>query len=463
MGYCSRGSNCKFHHSDDSIVGPVPPGFPMGGALPPPDVPWTPEQMQMAMDQMQQMVASGQLPEGMPMPPMMPPMPPMRGSGRGLRGRGRGRGGRAGFMGHGAAPVRSQDTLVIENIPSEHLDLAHVNDYFKRFGTITNIDVDAPNSKALVSYATPDEADAAHKNPDVIFGNRFVKVYFQRLEPERPMKPLPSKPNYMTDKGSNVYIAPELRNADAPKPAPTPIDIEKRKLLELRKKKQTLLNMQLSEQKSLLEKLENKDLTPQGRKSIMAMLEKLSTEIKSATEMLKKDMQPTQAMETDAPSDTQNATTEELQAKLASLRQEAASLGLDASGNARGFRGRGRGRGAPSFRGRGGAFNRSLTLDNRTTRVGISQLPSDYDASKLKAYLERFGELQSLDHDQGQLVANYKTRASGEQVFRNGTAIPDVGEVQLSWVEPPPVSVPSQEALEQAHLDADAERENWKR
>ena len=444
MGYCSRGSNCKFQHSDDSIVGPMP-NFP---PLPPPDVMWGPEQMAMAMEHMQQMVASGQLPEGMPMPPF-PPMPPMlagRG-GRGMRGRGRGRGGRGAFPGRSGPPARSQDTLVIENIPTENLNLANVNDYFKRFGTITNIDVDEPNSRAVVSYATHEEAENAHKNPDVIFGNRFVKVYFQRLEPQgRPTKPLPSKTNYMTDEGSNKYIAPELR-AEAPRVQPG--DIERRKLLELRKKKQTLLNMQIAEQKSLLEKLENKDLTPQGRKSIMAMLDKLSTEIKSATETLKQDMQ------------RENATTEELQAKLASLRQEAASLGLDAAGNARG---RGRGRGMP-FRGRGASFNRSFTLDNRTTRVGISQLPSEYDPEKLKSHMEQFGELQSLDRDGDRLVAHFKTRASGEKAMRSGATVPDMGPVQLEWVEAPVMSttpMPSApESLEQAHLES--ERENWKR
>ncbi|WFD02447.1 hypothetical protein MOBT1_001130 [Malassezia obtusa] len=426
------------------IVGPMP-NFP---PLPPPDVMWGPEQMAMAMEHMQQMVASGQLPEGMPMPPF-PPMPPMlagRG-GRGMRGRGRGRGGRGAFPGRSGPPARSQDTLVIENIPTENLNLANVNDYFKRFGTITNIDVDEPNSRAVVSYATHEEAENAHKNPDVIFGNRFVKVYFQRLEPQgRPTKPLPSKTNYMTDEGSNKYIAPELR-AEAPRVQPG--DIERRKLLELRKKKQTLLNMQIAEQKSLLEKLENKDLTPQGRKSIMAMLDKLSTEIKSATETLKQDMQ------------RENATTEELQAKLASLRQEAASLGLDAAGNARG---RGRGRGMP-FRGRGASFNRSFTLDNRTTRVGISQLPSEYDPEKLKSHMEQFGELQSLDRDGDRLVAHFKTRASGEKAMRSGATVPDMGPVQLEWVEAPVMSttpMPSApESLEQAHLES--ERENWKR
>lgn len=452
MGYCSRGNQCKFVHSDDRITAPMPP-IP---GLPPPDVPWAPEQMAMAMEHMQQMIASGQLPEGLPMPPL-PPMPPMlavRGARGGMRGRGA-RGGRGGSMGGRPAPVRSQDTLVIEHIPKEHLNLASVNDYFKRFGTITNIDVDEPGARAVVSYATHDEAERAHSSPDVIFGNRFVKVYFQRLDPPaRPVRPLPSKTHYMKDEGSNKYIAPELR-AQAPEPQPG--DAERRKLLELRKKKQTLLHMQIAEQKALLAKLEHESLTPQGRQSVMAMLEKLSAEIKAATELLKKDLAPPAAP----------ATTEELQAQLASLRQEAASLGLDASGHARG-RGRGRGRAMP-FRGRGAAPGvRSMSLDNRTTRVGVAHLPADVGAEQLHAHLAQFGPLQSLDRDGDRFVAHFQTRGAAEKAMRSGGQVPELRGAELAWVEAPPAGGAGATAAGAAapapleHAEA-ADPENWKR
>lgn len=505
VGYCTRGSNCKFQHSTDSIMGPMPntggmPPFPPGfmppmpfgpdgqlppeiaqaiaeGKLPPPPPPgFDPEQMMRAMQE-------GHMPMGMPFP--MPPGAGGHGRGGPPR-RGRGRGARAGMAGHMPAP-RSQDTLVVENIPPEYLDLVPVNDYFKRFGTITNIQVEPEAARAVISYATPAEAEAAHKSPEVIFGNRFVKVYFQRLEP-RPKRglprngPPPSKPNYMTSKGSNVYLAPELReaaaNSMAPRPAPAE-DAEQRK--ELRRKKQALLNMQLAEQKSLLEKLDNKDITPQGRKSIMVMLEKLSGEIKTSTEMLKKDVSAavapgTGAMDEDAPAGEgeANPTTEQLKEKLASLKQEAASLGLDPSGAPLrggfrgGYRGGFRGRG---FRGRGAApgFNRAqYKLDNRTTRVGVSNLPEGFDADKLREQMEKFGELQSVEAgDEGQMVAVYKTRASGEKAMRSGSTVPELSGAQLAWVEAPKVTAPAaseQDQLEAAAAAEGGEREeNWKR
>ncbi|PKI85393.1 hypothetical protein MVES_000233 [Malassezia vespertilionis] len=460
LGMCSRGATCKFYHSDDSIVGPMPDGtmppmpmpMPMPDGMPmpfPPGMMPPPEQMAFAMEQMQRAMASGEVPGEFPMFPMGPM--PGRGGMRGMRARGRGRGARAGFTGHGAHAARSKDTLVIENIPQEHLALASVNDYFKKFGTITNIEIDEPGAKATVSYATPSEADAAHKNPDVIFGNRFVKVYFQRLDGPPPK---PSKPNYMTDKGSNVYLAPSLRDA------PVPEDQEKLKAAELRKKKQALLTMQLAEQKSLVEKLSHKELTPQGRKSIMVMLETLSAEIKTATEMLKKDLavasNASEAPPVETDTSSAEAMTNELQAKLASLRKEAASLGLE-RGRGRGtLRGRGRG-----FHPRGMPFNRSMTLDNRTTRVGIAGLATDYDQAKVQAHLQRFGPVQSMTHEDGELIVQYRSRASGEMAMRSGATIPEVGDVQLRWVETPQAeSTPA--TLEQAQFDADA-RENWKR
>lgn len=229
---------------------PFMPPFPMGpdGSMPPDMMGMMPmpEHFAQMMQQMQQMAGTN----GMMMGGRGGGM--SRGSARrGSRGRGGStRGGLPSSAPH--APVaRSQDTIVIENIPSENLELVHVNDYFKRFGTITNIEVDKPNKKALVTYATPAEADQAHKSPDVIFGNRFVKVYFQRLE-----RPPPSKPNYMNDKGSNVYLAPELRSATSA--TMTPADEEKHRLLELRKKRQTLVHMQLAEQRRSCKSLKTK-------------------------------------------------------------------------------------------------------------------------------------------------------------------------------------------------------------
>ena len=120
----------------------------------------------------------------------------------------------------------------------------------------------------------------------------------------------------MTEKGSNVYLAPGLREAvEASRGA----DAERIKLNELRKKKQALLEMQLAEQKALLGKLDSPDLTAHGRQSIMSMLDKLSGEISSTMEMVKKDVGAADSAEASGPAESapsDAATTAELQLSL---------------------------------------------------------------------------------------------------------------------------------------------------
>ncbi len=205
-----------------------------------------------------------------------------------------------------------QHTLVIENVPAEHLDLIKVNEYFKKFGTITNISIDKPGSKALVSYSQPNEAKAAHESPDVIFGNRFVKVYFQRLDeaaggPSASQAPTPrpppqaARPNFAP--GSNVYHArPPVGGGSAPGGAAGGgMSEERKKLLEDQRTKQAQLDAKLAEQKGLLAKFGDKDLSAEDKKATMTQLKKLGDEIKSSTEALKAAVEALQSAPKEAP------------------------------------------------------------------------------------------------------------------------------------------------------------------
>ena len=97
--------------------------------------------------------------------------------------RGRGRGGRGTFAGevHSFRPEKRQDrTLVVEKIPEDKLSLDQVNEWFKRFGIVTNVAIDAAGGKALVSFEKHEEAHAAWRSEEAVFGNRFVKVFWHR-------------------------------------------------------------------------------------------------------------------------------------------------------------------------------------------------------------------------------------------------------------------------------------------
>lgn len=100
-----------------------------------------------------------------------------------FRGRGVNRGLRGSFPGeiHKFRPERRNDkTLVVEKIPDDNLRLEQVNEWFKRFGTVTNVAIDSSTAKALISFSKHEEAYAAWKSQEAIFGNRFVKVFWHR-------------------------------------------------------------------------------------------------------------------------------------------------------------------------------------------------------------------------------------------------------------------------------------------
>lgn len=315
---------------------------------------------------------------------------------------------------------RQDKTLVVEKIPEDKLSLGAINDWFKRFGTVTNVAVDAAGHKALVSFSNHEEAYAAWKSEDAVFGNRFVKVFWHR-----PMEGhgqvgarmlAASAP--LIAKVSSKEGAPPSKPA-TPTPAAsastTPRKPTPSSAVSALAEKQKLLEKQIAEQKSLMERLGS--ASAEEKKEIMARLRKLNEEMKPSTpdssagqpssargsrgstprtddqakerERLDKELE----MHHTATEDGGEENTEELKARLEKLKAEAASLGIATDGaesapayggGYRPYRGRGRGRGF--FRGamRGGPPRASMKLDNRPKKLlirgaGSEQLQSVRD------------------------------------------------------------------------------------
>lgn len=231
----------------------------------------------------------------------MPPNPAAGGGGRGTRGfggrgrgRGRGRGGRPGYF-----PSNRQNdntNLVVENIPDEHCDIAKVNEFFKKFGTLTNISVQGHLHKALLQYATHAEASAAYNSPDPIFDNRFVKVYWQKDQQPQQQAPQPSQPT--TDDAGQTGAPPLAKEPHKTEPTPEEVAAkaaefnklmeEKQKkhqermktILELQKQKEQLLQAQIAEQKRLMGKLtSNPNMSRAEKTELLAALKKIAADI----------------------------------------------------------------------------------------------------------------------------------------------------------------------------------------
>lgn len=179
---------------------------------------------------------------------------------------------------------RNDKTLVVEKIPEDKLSLGAINDWFKRFGTVTNVAVDTAGAKALVSFSNHEEAHAAWKSEEAVFGNRFVKVFWHRpMEGHGQMgtRMLAASANLVA-KVAGKDTTPPAKTAAAPAPAPAaPAPTRKATpsaAASALAAKQQLLEKQIAEQKSLMERLGS--ASAEEKKEIMARLRKLNEEMK---------------------------------------------------------------------------------------------------------------------------------------------------------------------------------------
>lgn len=278
--------------------------------------------------------------------------------------------------------------LVIEKVPPEHLNKESVEQYFGRFGKLVEIKVNEQQELVEIQFEGHDQAVEAHKCPEPIFGNRFVKVFWRKHENE-----------------------PEL-------------DVE------------AVRRMQALKQQQFLEK--------------EARRKELTTEMRSVMGEQAGILQQRQQMLQSGKSDPQTQAdmqlkSSQLSLKLKELKQELAVLqGGASSGPSRGgFRGRGsnpysRGGRAPrgNFRGNyGGSFGgpnkfSGASLDRRPRGVLVEGVYPDKDEALRTELASRnyTGYTRKSDHS---VAVEFADRRSAEDFFNNDLA--DFGELKKTW------------------------------
>ncbi|SAM07497.1 hypothetical protein [Absidia glauca] len=313
---------------------------------------------------------------------------PMRIRGRGARHEGGFDGNKMGNRRQEDVPYTNRYTpystkIVVEKIPEENCNIDSVTGFFGKFGKLVNLSVQPDVSRAFLQYASHQEAMAAYQSPAVIFNNRFVKVFWQKVNEEEERKEfieqqrLASQPDPEAVKAKAAQLAKEREERQKKQQE------HLKKVLELQKHQQQLIERQIEEQKKLMERYEHALPGSKEREEIMTAINNLSDSIKSnkATALSStaaipsQPSAPTSSSSTasssppSAPSpsavapsppttpttlDAKKAEMERLKAKLASL--EAAKK----SGYASHRGGRG---GMNTWPGRGGA--RTFSIDNR--------------------------------------------------------------------------------------------------
>ncbi|KAK7058251.1 hypothetical protein VNI00_001882 [Paramarasmius palmivorus] len=361
--------------------------------------------------------------------------------------RGRGRGGKPGSF----RPERRNDkTLVLEKIPDDKLSLEHVNDWFKRFGTVTNVAIDQAHNKALISFATHEEARSAWKSEDAVFNNRFVKVFWHRpMEGQGQVGQRLLAASAPIVSGTNTK---DTSDSKPPQPSQTPSKPAPHNTIAAKQQK---LEQLISEQKSQMSSLDQ--ASSDEKKEIMSRLRAIDEEMKSISASIttggkssavSRDKEQQERERLDKELDLHGAvngeeegkeSTEDLKAKLEKLKAEAARLGIPADpephhgggGGYRPYRGRARGFHRGGFR--GGPPRGSMKLDNRPKKLLVKAEGSD-GLQAIRDWYETTGQLEDATQtEDGGVIVSFRTRHAAEQGFAKGTSIPMLGSVQVTW------------------------------
>ncbi|KAG0744708.1 hypothetical protein G6F57_007813 [Rhizopus arrhizus] len=458
-GYCMKGDVCPYDHGRDRIIvedankNTYMPSMPTGGSVPTMVNRSVPNQQFLGM-------TDAYDPERASLLPTNPALSnDMRGPMQQRRGghRGGGRGGRVGFRHQNSNPTNT--TLTVEKIPPEFCQISTVNEFFAKFGTITNISVQPHAQKAIIQYSTRAEAEKAYTCPDAVFDNRFVKVYWNKDETvtapatgTNAVTPATASTEESQQSTAQKRKAaepdPELVAARAAELAK--IREEKHKkhqehmktILEIQKKREQQLQQQIAEQKRLLDKLSNSsNMGTEEKAEILKQLKSIQSAIESNQNQAAAPFTTatTDAATTDATTaaetaDSKEQASAELQKKLEHLEAEAAMLGVNTGSSypgRGGYYGRGRG-GWPRSR---GGFTR-MTLDNRPTKIVIKDIPEGTTEEELRQHFEQYGQISLFEKSDSEASVQYTQRFLAEKAMSYGPNFAK-GKLQLSWSSEP--------------------------
>ncbi len=414
-GYCQRGSNCNFEHSNDAAYPPLPNmpfarmpplplpqptavegnawlsmGTPLGAVANPHATEYDPTNALMAN------LANGMgpLPGQLPFPDFGGQQQSRQRGGR--QGNRQRRGDRAPFSAEGAVHDKTKTTIVVENIPEQSFSEEDVKGFFSQFGNIVEVSMQPYKRLAIVKFDTWNAANAAYQSPKVIFENRFVRVFWFKddestLPASAPMNgDVPAAARMQAMNGSDAGPQTELDIEEFTKQQE-----EKQKAFEEKTKKRE----ELEQQREELEKRQKELIAKQ-----MEEKAKLEAKLGGRNGMKSEDNE-------DGSTPSKPVTqTEALRAQLAALEAEARQMGLDpdavdapSSWPTRGGgygRGRGGWRGSSpytprgsyrgSYRGRANvhAAYAAYSLDNRPKKVVLSGV--DFTVSEKDETLRQY-------------------------------------------------------------------------
>jgi len=177
----------------------------------------------------------------------------------------------------------STTTLEIRKLPVESNTISKLNEHFSKFGTVTNVQIafDGSPDSALIAYSSFQEAETAYKNPEPLFNNRFIKIFWHN--PDKPPAEVPVKRQWTKPIKPPT---PKKKSTITPGPSLIKKEAAKKASIEIRRKKQGLLEGQIQQQKLLLKKLETSE-TNEEKESIRALMKQVDSTIVTLKDSLR--------------------------------------------------------------------------------------------------------------------------------------------------------------------------------
>ncbi|XP_018497370.1 zinc finger protein swm [Galendromus occidentalis] len=512
QGFCIQGELCPFDHGSDPVIldSTVPPPYnPMRG----PVAPVVPEYNPMEPE-MRHPPPSFNNWNYQPGPPAGGPMGMNHGHHREAMSTVRNvtplPRSNVGAQGDVQKPRFQRGTeLEVRKIPRAQNNIATLNEFFSKFGTVTNIQVNfqgCPES-ALVSFSNHGEANAAYRSPEAVLGNRFIRLFWHNTSSGN-VQQSNQNPHWMNNNNNNSgslahrHPAPpgalrdiqgggkqHARKDDGP-PAkkmakPNPESMKKDNQAEKSKQfvhqKGHLIDQYLEKQRILKEKLE-KCQTEGEKEEIQHLIKNLSdivesfqskttsgplmSEIQTEKELLDAELDVYRQIQEGTPAESK-----EIKFKLNALRRRAKTLGLIDSANA--------------WHGKMAHKNlllahqpkpklqpAQLQLDKRTKVVAVQA--GDLEMAGLCKHFSRFGKILNVTEEgvgaEKVFVFTFATRKFAETAVNRGSHFRGI-TLKWSWKQeeepasnselshPPPTGNDQKKAISEidaSHRDSSA-------
>lgn len=383
---------------------------------------------------------------------------------------------RAAFSFLGPMHDRTQTKLVVECIPEENFDEQQIRDFFSHFGKIEEVTMMAYKRLAIVKFDTWHSANQAYNSPNVIFNNRFVKLFWYKEEKHADIG---------TGGGANgSQKAPSATNGSRASADPQEPQID---MDEFKKQQETAQKAHEEKMRQKRELAEKQAELDKKRRELQAKQEEEKQKLAKLAASKKHslaatpDAEDTAMKEENAKPSQTSSQTEALRATLAKLQEEAKSIGLDPHANSeedatistysdygsyspyspypprggrggyfRGGRGgggyppprgayRGRG-GAPGGRGNIHAAYAAFSLDNRPKKVALTGV--DFSAPEkdeaLRQHLFSLGELSAeIQVTPAKTHVGFSDRKAAESFFNTvggALLLPGDDKVEVAWV-----------------------------